>query len=140
MSTALPGVDVEHAGLSTELLFQGIAALVALLGIYLAYLFFVQRPWYSRELAASGWGAALHRFWFSGWGFDWLYDRLFVRPFIWLAQVNRNDVIDLLYRGIAWLSLGFYRLLSATQTGQVRWYVMGITLGAVLTLAIVVFL
>ncbi len=32
--------------------------------------------------------------WRNAWGFDWFYDRLFVRPFVWLAKVNRYDTID----------------------------------------------
>jgi NADH-quinone oxidoreductase subunit L len=138
MHTALPEVGLEHAGLSTELLLQVTAAVISLAGIYLAYLFYRQRPSYADRAAASG--AGLHRFWFNGWGFDTLYDLLFVRPYVWLARTNRQDVIDLLPAGIAWLNRVVHRGLSRTQTGQVRWYATGIALGAILTIAIMVLL
>ncbi len=140
MQTALPVVDVALTAERSELLSQGIAGLVALAGIYLAYLLFLRRPEYTERLTHSSWGVALHRFWFLGWGFDWFYDTFIVQPFIWLARANKNDFIDLFYQGIAWFNQLIYRLLSRTQTGQVRWYALGIVFGAVAMIAIVVFL
>jgi NADH-quinone oxidoreductase subunit L len=140
MRNALPAVSSVHAETSTELAFQAIAALTTLIGIYLAYLFFLRRPRLAEGLTRSYVGAALHRFWYAGWGFDWLYDKLFVRPFIWIAHANKNDFIDLIYDAIAWSSQITYRALSRTETGQVRWYALGIAAGAAAIIAIVVFL
>jgi NADH-quinone oxidoreductase subunit L len=140
MRNALPAVSPGHAETYTELAFQVIAAVVALIGIYLAYLFFLRRPRLAEGLTQSSFGVALQRFWFAGWGFDWLYDKLFVRPFVWVARANKNDFIDLIYDAIAWLSQATYRALSRTVTGQVRWYAMGIAVGAAAIIAIAVFL
>src|SRR5262245_52795442 len=140
MQTVLPVMSVGHAGVRVELAFQVIAALVTLLGIYLAYLFFLSRPRLAQALTRSSLGAALHRFWFAGWGFDWLYDKLFVRPYVWIAQTNKNEFFDLIYDAIAWWTQAAYRALSGTETGQVRWYAMGIAIGAVAIIAIAVFL
>ncbi|MCL4303564.1 MAG: NADH-quinone oxidoreductase subunit L [Anaerolineae bacterium] len=140
MQTALPAVDIAPPTGRSELLSQGIAGLVALAGIYLAYFLFLRRPEYTERITHSSWGAALHRLWFSGWGFDWLYDTFIVQPFVWLARANKNDFIDLFYQGIAWFNQLIYRLLSRTQTGQVRWYALGFVFGAVAMIAIVVFL
>ncbi len=83
--------------------------------------------------------SAFYRFWFAGWGFDWLYDRLFVRPVIWASQINREDVIDSIYDGLAALAMWCYRALSVTESGRLRWYAAGIVAGSVLFLAIVMF-
>ncbi len=80
-----------------ETLFQAISGLVSLAGIFIAFMIYVRRPHYADEVVRNSAASALHRFWFSGWGFDRLYDALFVRPFLWLAQVNRNDFIDSVY-------------------------------------------
>jgi NADH-quinone oxidoreductase subunit L len=137
LRTALPatGLRVE----SGEIIFQVIASLVSLGGILIAYLLFTR----DRALV-SGWvrtsfGAALHRFWFAGWGFDQVYDTLLVRPFVWVARINQGDVVDLVYEWIARLSRRAHRLLSWTQNGRVRWYAAGIGLGAVIAVAMVVF-
>ena len=67
-----------------------------------------------------------------------MYDYLFVKPYTWLANINRQDIFDLIYSGIAAITRVFHRLLSLTQTGQLRWYAMGIVVGAIITLYVVV--
>jgi len=62
---------------------------------------FLKRPALAEELGRSGTGAFLSRFWFSGWGFDWLYDSVIVRPYVWVARLIKDDVFDFLYAGIA---------------------------------------
>ena len=52
---------------------------------------------------------SLHRFWFSGWGFDTLYNIVFVRPFVFLAVVNKQDVIDKFYALMVSTSEAFTR-------------------------------
>ena len=85
-------------------------------------------------------GRVLHRFWFSDWGMDWLYDRLFVRPVVWIARVNKADVVDSIYVGLANLATFCYRVLSLTETGKLRWYAAWIAGGTVAFVAIVMFL
>jgi NADH-quinone oxidoreductase subunit L len=129
-----------HAGTGNELLFQVIASLVSLAGIAAAFVLFLRRPRMAEKLAQSPAGAGLQRFWFSGWGFDWLYERLLINPFLWLARINRNDFIDSGYTVIAHLNRAVHGVLSKTQTGNIRWYAMGIAFGAVVFLGIVMIL
>jgi NADH-quinone oxidoreductase subunit L len=63
-----------------------------------------------------------------------------VRPFVWFARINRDDFIDLIYLGIVWTSRGLNNMLSLSQNGKVRVYAAGIAFGAVVALAVVVFL
>ena len=139
LHSALPVASAVSGEGSTELALQFIAAAVSLLGIYLAYLLFLRHPQSTENLGRTPWGAALHGYWLAGWGFDWLYDRCLVQPYVRLARANADDVIDGIYDGIAWLTQIVYHDLSQTQTGQVRRYAMGIAIGAVIIIAIVVF-
>ncbi len=81
----------------------------------------------------------MSRFWFSGWGFDWVYGKLFVQPYIWLANINKKDVFELIYASIALVNRVFHVVLTLTQTGRLRWYAVGIVFGAIITLYVVVF-
>jgi NADH-quinone oxidoreductase subunit L len=139
MQNVFPGESVKHAGAASELMLQIIASAASIAGVFIAYVLFIGRPQYAESLSRTPAGSALERFWFSGWGFDRLYDILFVRPFIWMIQINRDDFIDLIYTGIAAISRILHAVLSATQTGNIRWYAMGIAAGAVVFLGIVVF-
>ena len=76
------------------------------------------------------------RFWFADWGMDWLYSWLFVRPVLWAARVDKNDVLDTFYTGVARFHEWGWRALCSTENGRVRWYAAGITVGTVVFLAI----
>jgi NADH-quinone oxidoreductase subunit L len=49
----------------------------------------------------------------------------------WLKKVDRHDVINNIYSGLAELCLFLYRALSATQSGQVRRYAAAIAAGSI---------
>ena len=135
---SLPAVHA-LAGDATETALELLSAAASLGGIYLAYVLFLRNPHWLRNLASQGTGAALHRFWFGDWAMDWLYDRLAVRPYYWFARVNRGDVVDAFYRGLALLSQALHEVLSETQTGTLRRYALGMTVGSLIVLSIAVF-
>jgi NADH-quinone oxidoreductase subunit L len=137
MRTVLPALD-QVKSVSSELPLQIAASLVSLAGVWSAYLLFLRRPSLAESAANSWAGSLLHRLWSAGWGFDWLYDIIIVRPFLWIARANKNDFIDLIYGGTAWYSEQAYRLLSFTQSGNLRWYAAVLAFGAVVFIALVV--
>jgi NADH-quinone oxidoreductase subunit L len=113
---------------------------VSVIGILAAWHLFLRRADATRKLTETPLSAALENFWLNGWGFDWAYDRLFVRPFVWLARVNRDDFVDAFTTWVAGLFSALHGLLSATQTGRLRWYAVAIVIGAILILGIVTLL
>jgi NADH-quinone oxidoreductase subunit L len=140
LETTLPAPAQEAGGGAGELALEGAAAAVSLLGLGLAYLFFLWRRGYAERVTRTAIGGVLGHFWFSGWGFDWCYDWLLVRPYRWLARIGKDDVIDLFYRAVAWLSRVSSSGLSRTENGRVRWYAAGLALGAAIVFALVVWL
>ena len=63
----------------------------------------------THAFAASPAIRPLAAFWLGGWGFDWVYERVFVRPVKWFARVARNDLVDYVVGGIAWLNVAAWR-------------------------------
>ncbi|MFA6135267.1 MAG: NADH-quinone oxidoreductase subunit L [Phycisphaerae bacterium] len=113
---------------------------LSLLGLIAAAVLYIgPRRWPAR-LAAGGTGAAVHRFWLGGWGFDRLYDRLLVRPFLAAARINKGDFVDYFYRAIGETNLLLNALVARSQSGKTRQYVAGIAIGAILLVAIMVLL
>jgi len=120
---------------STEGLFLLFSSIISVIGIGVAYALF--RPGArAPALARSAAYDAVRRFFLAGWGFDWLYDRVFVRPYVVLARMNRADVVDCLYTGLALIAGAGNYLLSATESGRVRNYATAILLGAALVVAV----
>jgi NADH-quinone oxidoreductase subunit L len=130
----------EHEEHHISALMHGIMIVVPLLGIGVSYLFYMSKTFSIENLMSSSLAKSLHKFWFSGWGMDALYQFLFVNPFLFLARINKNDLIDSFYSGIVALTRTANGLVARAQTGQLRWYVMTVIGGVVLIVCLGVLL
>lgn len=115
---------------SRELLFQALSAIIALAGIYIAYIIYYKKPALSSPYSHS----SLNKFFEKGWGFDKLYDTLFVKPIVWLSVIDKDDFFDLWNIGLSRSALLFNRLLSSTQNGKMRWYLLSFVIGITIIL------
>jgi NADH-quinone oxidoreductase subunit L len=140
LDTALPPLEQGHFGPLTEIRSEEFVTLAFLIGLGLAYLLYLRSRQWLDALTATRVGKALHEFWFADWGFDWYYDKLFVQPVLWFARIDKDDMVDAFYKGIADLNEFLYRVLSLTENGRVRWYAAGIAAGTVIFVAIALFL
>jgi NADH-quinone oxidoreductase subunit L len=131
---------VLKANESPEWIFQLIAAAATFAGIGVAYYYYGSQPQRLARLKTLGVFNSLYDFWLSGWGFDKLYDTVIVKPIVYLSRINKNDIIDQFYSGVTNISIILYRVLSYTQSGSLRWYVMGLIAGAILILTIQIML
>jgi NADH-quinone oxidoreductase subunit L len=87
---------------------------------------------------SGGLGGVLRRWWLAGWGFDWLYRRLFVQPVLAIADANRNDFFDTFFESLGAACTRLWELLRQTQNGRLRWYAATLALGAAILLAMAV--
>ena len=62
---------------------------------------------------------------------------MFVKPFLWVARVNKRDVVDLVFRITAAVTRGFHHVGSLTQTGRLRWYAANMAIGLIVVFLIV---
>lgn len=138
LKPVLPSVVLREGVESMEWIIQLTAAVLSLTGVYMAYVFYIKKPEVSEEIRSATLG--VYQFWFAGWRFDALYDAVIVRPFVFLATLNKNDIIDKFYAGLVSVTEYFNGLFSKTQNGVLRWYVMGIVAGAVLIITLSLFI
>ena len=129
LKPVLPEVKVQHNLENLEWIVQAGAAVLSLGGVYVAYYFFIRKPALADYVHDTS--TMLHDFWYSGWGFDTLYNTLLVRPFVYLATINKRDVVDKLYQGLVSAANALNGLLAWTQSGILRWYMIGIVIGAI---------
>ena len=143
ISPPLAGVlpqSVGHAGGDAKHSLEIASGAIAIIGIVLAALLFLGKRSFATAVAQSAPGRFLSAWWFAAWGFDWLYDKLFVRPYLLLCRLLGHDPIDRSIGLIPRLARGGNALLASSETGQVRWYATSIAGGAVLVLAVLLFL
>ncbi len=126
----------EHGEHHVSALMHSIMIAVPLLGIALSYLFYGSRTLSVERLMSNTIAQGLHKFWFAGWGFDGLYRRLLITPYVWLAAVNKRDVVDTAAGLLVTLSEAGNLLLTRSQSGSLRWYILSVVGGTVLLITL----
>ncbi|WP_350304342.1 NADH-quinone oxidoreductase subunit L [Photorhabdus viridis] len=134
----LAGVlPVDHATSDTgKMMLEVVSGVVAVAGILLAMALYLGKRQLVNSVAQSAPGRFFSVWWFNAWGFDVLYDWVFVKPFKSITHLLRNDPLNSLMNIPAVLSRWSNKGLSLSENGQVRWYVASMGLGAVLVLAL----
>ncbi|QKZ04004.1 NADH-quinone oxidoreductase subunit L [Pseudomonas eucalypticola] len=130
--------SVGHAGGEAKHSLEIASGAIALAGILLAALLFLGKRRVATAIANSGPGRVLSAWWFAAWGFDWIYDKLFVKPYLGISHLLRKDPVDRTIGLIPRMAKGGNTAMSRTETGQLRWYAASIVAGAVLVLGAVV--
>ena len=135
MKSVLPDINISGKEIP-EYLFQIISAVISLGGLYLAYLIFYKKTLF-RNFTNNN---PVSRFFLNGWDFDWLYNKVLIRPVVWLSEIDKKDFTDRFYSFIATGTGYFNLLLSKTQNGNLRWYLMVLTAGIIVILSIMLIL
>lgn len=107
---------------------EWLPVVIAAAGAALAWIWYFPKP---RSSESSG---ALNTFFETGLGFDWLYNRVFVRLIQGFARINKNDVVDKFYLLLAWLNFRINGYVVLTQNGRLRWYLLATVAGGTLML------
>jgi NADH-quinone oxidoreductase subunit L len=128
IETVLPA-PVLKDGLPSEAIFQLIAAVITLLGVYTGYALYQLKNTVTGQWLQSPENAGTRNFLYHGWGFDRLYDTVFVKPFVFITAINKTDIFDRMYNGLAQVNLRLNRLLSFSQNGSLRLYIGGFIIG-----------
>ncbi|APE99785.1 TPA: NADH-quinone oxidoreductase subunit L [Pseudomonas putida] len=127
-----------HAGGEAKHALEITSGAIAIAGILLSALLFLGKRTFVSAVANSGIGRVLSAWWFAAWGFDWIYDKLFVKPYLLISHILRKDPVDRTIGLIPRMARGGHVAMSKTETGQLRWYTASIAVGAVLVLGAVV--
>lgn len=127
-----------HAGGEAKHSLEIASGAIAIAGILLSALLFLGKRRLVTAIANSGIGRVLSAWWLAAWGFDWIYDKLFVKPYLLISHILRKDPVDRSIGLIPRLARGGHVAMSKTETGQLRWYTASIAVGAVLVLGAVV--
>jgi NADH-quinone oxidoreductase subunit L len=138
LEKVLPPVRLAAGMEAKEVILQVVTAIVALLGVWVAWLFFLRKPAMAYRLKRAGRGVFV--FLSEGWMFDRLYDLLLVRPVVWLSRVDTRDFVDRIYEAVGSLNVLLNKVFSRTQNGYLRWYVFGVAFGTAVLLTLIIFL
>jgi NADH-quinone oxidoreductase subunit L len=109
-----------------------------ILGFAIAYLFYIVSPGIPVKLAEKF--GPIYRFLLNKWYFDELYNFIFVKPALWLAQefwkVGDTQIIDGVPNGLASLAEGGAGQVVRIQTGSIAVYAFTMLIGLVVMLSL----
>lgn len=125
----LPATQLKSQ-LPAEIIFQLMAVVVTLTGIYTGYALYYRPSALLMQWQQSPNMMATRNFLLNGWKFDQLYEILLVKPYLFITRINKSDAIDKLYTGIADIHLQLNQFFSFFQNGSLRWYVAGVLIGS----------
>lgn len=134
LNTVLPAAQFNPSPAFGEPVMQAIAGVLALAGVFFAWQLYVKRTVTARK------ETPLSNFFYSGWGFDKLYDTIFINPLVWLSKIDVGDFVDRIYVGLGRFNLAMNAAFSKTQNGRLRLYLFGIGLGAFIILTMILVL
>ncbi|MFQ5583380.1 MAG: NADH-quinone oxidoreductase subunit L [Calditrichia bacterium] len=138
-SENLPTFHLSH---SVEIVLMTISVLVALLGIFIAYLMYLKQSISADAMAAKY--PRLYTLLYNKYYVDEIYQAVIIDPLLgtcrWLWQVFDNKIIDGTVNMAGKLMVLSAQLLRRVQTGYVQNYAAFIVLGVLLILAYYLFM
>ncbi|MFB1011439.1 MAG: NADH-quinone oxidoreductase subunit L [Thiopseudomonas sp.] len=129
--------SVGHAGGEDQMALEIASGVIAITGILLAAWLYLGPRKLVGSIGRSAPGRFLTAWWFAAWGFDWLYDRVFVRPYLLLTRLLHRDPLNTAMGLVPVLTRAGNRVLGRSVNGQIRWYAASMAGGAVLVVALV---
>ncbi|KAA8734469.1 NADH-quinone oxidoreductase subunit L [Acinetobacter qingfengensis] len=126
--------SLEHAVHGAEHTAVGIA----LGGLVIGVILFAFAYNAVKTIANTGFGAGISHIWRTAFGFDALYNIVFVKPFLLLARLLGRDPVDGLWLLVPALVKGGHKFTSYRQTGLLREYASSIGLGVVVLLIVLI--
>lgn len=115
-----------------------IAMAAALSGVAVAaFLYAINQGRIVTKVRNSTLGAGIAYWFYEGWGFDALYNLVFVKPFLLIGKLIKKDPIDMAWGILPALTTIGHKLSRSTQNGSLRGYAMSMGLGMVVLLILV---
>ncbi len=111
---------------------------VALLGILVGVILFAFKYEAVKKFANTPFGAGVAHIWRNAWGFDALYNLVFVKPYLLIARLLGRDPVDNAWTVLPAVVKAGNSFSTKRQTGSLRGYAAAITLGAVILLMILI--
>lgn len=111
---------------------------IALAGLVVGIVLFAFAYNAVKSFANTSFGAGLVNICRNAFGFDALYDLIFVKPYLLLAKIFGRDPIDGLWLLLPAIVKGGHKFTSSRQTGSLREYASSMSLGLVVLLMLLI--
>ncbi|MDM1759424.1 NADH-quinone oxidoreductase subunit L [Acinetobacter sp. 251-1] len=141
---ALTAAQIPVFNVPTEELMHGMhsaeytAVGIALAGLVVGVVLFAFAYQAVKGFAATSFGTGLANICRNAFGFDSLYNIVFIQPYLLIAKILGRDPIDGLWLMLPAIVKGGNKFTSTRQTGSLREYASSMSLGVVVLLMILI--
>lgn len=133
LGAVFPEGNASHEG---KYVLEALSGVVAIVGVVIAAWLYLKQRQCVAKVANTRTGRFFSTWWFHAWGFDALYEVLFVKPYKGAAWLIQNDPVNQFFNLFGCLLKGTNKGLSFSENGLARWYAASLGLGAVLVIAL----
>ncbi|WP_368902744.1 NADH-quinone oxidoreductase subunit L, partial [Proteus mirabilis] len=133
LGDVFPESTATHEG---KYVLEILSGVVAIVGVAIAAWLYLKQRQLVSQVANTKTGRFFSTWWFHAWGFDALYEVLFVKPYKGAAWLIQNDPVNQFFNLFGCLFKGANKGLSFSENGLARWYAASLGLGAVLVIAL----
>lgn len=133
LGAVFPEGNASHEG---KYVLEILSGVVAIVGVAIAAWLYLKQRQCVAKVANTRTGRFFSTWWFHAWGFDALYEVLFVKPYKGAAWLIQNDPVNQFFNLFGCLLKGTNKGLSFSENGLARWYAASLGLGAVLVIAL----
>lgn len=131
----IPNVDFNT---KNQLILQILLAAITILSILIAYILFFDINSEIHEISNTPIGKAFLKLWRNEWYFNQLLELVFVRPYLYLAQLIKKDPLSQWNQIINWGIRKINFQIDLLENGRLRWYMMSIVSGSIIILLLLI--
>lgn len=133
-------IPIAELDTNGQLSFQLLLAAVTLLSFLIAYILYAHPNSEVQEILNTPMIKFFARLCNGDWRFDYVVSFLFVKPYLFLANLLKQDPLALWDN---WIMLGIKKVNSyivSLENGHIRWYMVSIVMGSIIILMLLVFI
>ena len=133
-------IPIAKLDTNSLLSFQLLLAAVTILSFVIAYIFYAHPNSEVQEVLNTPIVKFIVRLCNCDWRFDYLLNIIFVKPYMYLANMLKKDPLAIWDN---WIMLGIKKINSyivSLENGHIRWYMVSIVIGSIIILMLLVFI
>ncbi|XBC37804.1 MAG: NADH-quinone oxidoreductase subunit L [Buchnera aphidicola (Meitanaphis microgallis)] len=124
----------------SNILLEIVCSFISFFGIFFSYYLWIVNKEIISNILHTRIGMHIYSFLFNAWGFDYLYNILFVKPYLYISRILTFDPIDIIVYYPKNLLCFFYRRAVSMHNGYLRTYLILVILGFLALLTIITFI
>lgn len=130
-------VETQHNG---KLFIELISGTISIIGVIIASVLWIYQHNFIKIIVNYPIGRLIHTWWYHAWGIDWIYNKVFTKSYLFITNLISTDPLSKITNIIVILIRKIEFSLKFMENGQLSWYILSISVGAIFVIAFLIFM